>query len=368
MSAPPPSCLLAGTSIMSHLAHRLPNLACRHGRARGLLRWLYTSNPFYVLSADLVFVGLRMSLDTSGKTFETWALMLSLLGYTLLLATTACLLIRLGNVWDDVRTLLLLVVAMFLAISVTFDETLAGNPRLGKACSTSAGCCSPSPSARACSGGSGSGSRRCSGCPYYLILSPLLPLPGRPHPAPGRPGQPGAPVDALRLLAAGGARVPQPRSRRSGGDRATSPRTGARGGTRSTPGCSSGCWPRRSAGGRSTSASRSTSSACRAPSGGPTASSAPTSWCRSCSRWTSCSLEAGVVSRNRATQRAALVALPGLLVLALIGHRPDPVYPGLPGHCSWSGLGGSPLFLTLIAVAALYGFAAARRVPLALGG
>ena len=102
--------------------------------ARGLLRRLYTSNPFYVISADLVFVGLRMSLETSGTTFETWALMLGIAGYTLLLATTACVLIRLGNVWDDLRTVLLLVVMMFLALSVTFDETLTSNPRFGVAC------------------------------------------------------------------------------------------------------------------------------------------------------------------------------------------------------------------------------------------
>src|SRR5207249_807403 len=44
------------------------------------------------------------------------------------------LLIRLGNVWDDVRTVLLLVVVMFLALSVTFDETLTSNPRLGIRC------------------------------------------------------------------------------------------------------------------------------------------------------------------------------------------------------------------------------------------
>jgi hypothetical protein len=102
--------------------------------ARGLLRRLYTSNPFYVISADLVFVGLRMSLDTGGTTFETWALMLAIAGYTLLLATMACLLIRVGNVWDDARTILLLVVMMFLALSVTFDETLASKPQLGVAC------------------------------------------------------------------------------------------------------------------------------------------------------------------------------------------------------------------------------------------
>src|SRR5262249_19729663 len=96
-----------------------------------VLRWIYTNNPFYVLRADLVFVGLRLSFDTSGRTVQTGTLMLALLGYTLLLATTACLLIRLGKVWDYVRTILLLVVTMFLAMSVTFDETLARRPWLG---------------------------------------------------------------------------------------------------------------------------------------------------------------------------------------------------------------------------------------------
>jgi hypothetical protein len=55
-------------------------------------------------------------------------------GYTLLLAVTACLLVRFVGVWDDVRTVLLLVVLMFLATSVTFDEVLARSPGRGVAC------------------------------------------------------------------------------------------------------------------------------------------------------------------------------------------------------------------------------------------
>src|SRR5262245_53575988 len=105
----------------------------RRGRPGAIVFRLYTSNPFYVISADLVFVGLRMSFDTQDKAFGTWALMLGLAGYTLLLATTACLLIRYGKVWDDVRSILLLVVMMFLSMSVTFDDTLARNPAVGTA-------------------------------------------------------------------------------------------------------------------------------------------------------------------------------------------------------------------------------------------
>ena len=98
---------------------------------RDLVRFLYSSNPFYVISAGLVFWGLRSSFDTSGETFESNALMIGLVGYVLLLAVSACFLIRVGKVWDDVRSILLLVVLMCLAISVCFDDALATNPSVG---------------------------------------------------------------------------------------------------------------------------------------------------------------------------------------------------------------------------------------------
>lgn len=98
---------------------------------RDLVKWLYTNNPFYVLSAWLVFFGLRSSFDTTGDTFQTTALMIGLTVYTVLLAVSACFLVRIGKVWDDVRSMLVLVVLMLLAISVCFDDTLASNPSVG---------------------------------------------------------------------------------------------------------------------------------------------------------------------------------------------------------------------------------------------
>jgi hypothetical protein len=99
--------------------------------AKGLVRFLYTSNPFYILSADLVFVGLRMSFGPGGPAAHSWALTMSLAGYTLLLATTACVLIRVGRLWDDLRSLLVLVVMMFLAIAMSGDDTMAANSSKG---------------------------------------------------------------------------------------------------------------------------------------------------------------------------------------------------------------------------------------------
>ena len=100
-----------------------------------LVRRLSTDNPFYVLSALLVFVGLKTSFGAQASPEQTWALMFGLAGYTLLLAGPACYLVRVGQVWDDVRTVLLLVVLMFLATSVTMDEALSRDPSLGLRCS-----------------------------------------------------------------------------------------------------------------------------------------------------------------------------------------------------------------------------------------
>jgi hypothetical protein len=99
--------------------------------ARGLVRVLYTSNPFYAVSAVLVFAGLRMSFGHGGPAAESWALAGSLAAYTMLLAATACVLIRLGRLWDDLRTLLLLVVVMFLAIAMSCDDSIPAAPGRG---------------------------------------------------------------------------------------------------------------------------------------------------------------------------------------------------------------------------------------------
>jgi len=103
-------------------------------RARGMIRWVCTKNPFYVVSAGLFLLGLKISFGDARLATDTWAMMSGLAGYTLLLAATACLLVRLANVWDDVRTVLLLVVLMFLATSVTFDEVLVLTPQRGVIC------------------------------------------------------------------------------------------------------------------------------------------------------------------------------------------------------------------------------------------
>jgi hypothetical protein len=103
--------------------------------ARILARRISTSNPFYVISALLVLVGLRVSFGPeSGQPAQPAALAFGLVSYVVLLAVTAGLLARLGNVWEDVRTLLLLVVFFLLTVSTAFDGILASNWKRGAAC------------------------------------------------------------------------------------------------------------------------------------------------------------------------------------------------------------------------------------------
>jgi hypothetical protein len=102
--------------------------------ARRFFLRVCTDNPFYVLSAVLFLFGLRMSYGGEVEVVQTWLIMGGLAGYTMLLAITAALLVRFANVWDDVRTILLLTVLMFLAISLTFDEALFKYPVRGIVC------------------------------------------------------------------------------------------------------------------------------------------------------------------------------------------------------------------------------------------
>ena len=94
--------------------------------------------PVFVLEQPLLHPERRLGVCGSedlvrlGRAgFLLVALAIGLATYTLLLATTACFLIRVGRLWDDLRSLLLLIVMMFLAMAMCFDDTMAADPRRG---------------------------------------------------------------------------------------------------------------------------------------------------------------------------------------------------------------------------------------------
>lgn len=88
-----------------------------------LLQLLYNHNPFYLISAGLFVYGLKLfHKPFEVEYMEPWSLMGSFCGVTAVMALTALGIVRLGKVWEDARSLILVLLMMFLSISVSFDE------------------------------------------------------------------------------------------------------------------------------------------------------------------------------------------------------------------------------------------------------
>ena len=69
--------------------------------------WLWTHNPFYVISSLLMLYGVRASYrGIEIGEIDCWLMMGVLAAYTLLLAIVGVLIIRWGKVWDDARSIL----------------------------------------------------------------------------------------------------------------------------------------------------------------------------------------------------------------------------------------------------------------------
>ncbi len=345
--------------------------------ARNVLRWVYNNNPFYVMSACLVFLGVRASFDAQGRLEESGALMGALAAYTLLLAATAVAVVRLGRVWDDARTILLLVVLLFLAISVTFDETLAADLSLGSAFYLGGLLFSVLVS-EALLWGIGLRMRWLYRLPYYLILSLFFLYPVALAPWLDQPESPAlhwalfgfSTVAGLAFLTLLPAIRQGPKYLEKNG--------------------SPWRWPLYPwvlfgllgvvAAARSYSLSVSFHFV--TPSPVERVMLAQRSFSLEGSldfllgsriifglyfliplflAWGVLLLEMGLISGRKVTQRLALVLPLALVGLAFVGHRNDPVYQRFLGMFA-EGLGGTPAFLTLLAALVYYAYAALRGV------
>lgn len=102
-----------------------------HSLWRTVPRLLYIHNPFYLISALLVLVGLHQAFGEERSLAGGWLLMGLLCGYTSLLAVVGYIIVRFGRVWDDARMLLLIILLFFVALSVSFDKVLLDRPLHG---------------------------------------------------------------------------------------------------------------------------------------------------------------------------------------------------------------------------------------------
>jgi hypothetical protein len=96
------------------------------------LRFIYNHNPFYVISACLVLYGLHVSFNGSDANLDGWLLFKLLSGYAFLLVLSAILIVRVGAVWEDARTIVLLVLILLVALSSSFDRVCLDSVATGR--------------------------------------------------------------------------------------------------------------------------------------------------------------------------------------------------------------------------------------------
>ncbi len=88
-----------------------------------VVHWLWNHNPFYLVSSLLMLYGVRAGFGSVEiGAINCWLMMSFLEAYTFLLALVGVLIIRWGKVWDDARSILLLLLLMFFAVSVSADD------------------------------------------------------------------------------------------------------------------------------------------------------------------------------------------------------------------------------------------------------
>jgi hypothetical protein len=100
--------------------------------ARSLTSLIYTQNPFYLLSVAFVLHSTRLWYRQGAGPFDPWPLMALIGGYILLVATTGFVVVRFGKVWDDARSIFLILLLLFVELSLTFDGVVISQPATGR--------------------------------------------------------------------------------------------------------------------------------------------------------------------------------------------------------------------------------------------
>jgi len=111
----------------------LPSESNRSFGFRDLFKFLYNANPFYLISACLILYAQTIIFDTGNIWMETAIPLGIIAAYTVLLTATAVFIVRRGSVWDDARSILLIILALLMTLSVSIDGKTLDSPWIGAA-------------------------------------------------------------------------------------------------------------------------------------------------------------------------------------------------------------------------------------------
>ncbi|MGB6041691.1 MAG: hypothetical protein WBF93_00925 [Pirellulales bacterium] len=97
----------------------------------GFGKRLVAVNPSYLISACAVLYGLQISVAARDGLQVGWQLMSSIAGYSLLLTLACWVIVRWGQVWDDARSIFLILVFVQLALAISIDAITVKDPLWG---------------------------------------------------------------------------------------------------------------------------------------------------------------------------------------------------------------------------------------------
>lgn len=120
-----------GTMKSFQLSSMTPSALNPAVSPRGIWKFLYNSNPFYAVSAMLLLYA-QATAFTVGRPATDALIALGLFaGFSTLLGVTAVFIVRWGRVWNDARSILVIIMLLLLALSVGVDDLLFAGNRLG---------------------------------------------------------------------------------------------------------------------------------------------------------------------------------------------------------------------------------------------
>lgn len=93
----------------------------------GIMRFIYKSNPFYLISACLFLYAMTVFFHTDNIWIDNSVPLTLISAYSALLTGTAILIVRAGKVWDDARSLLFITLFLFIFLSVGMDYIILEN-------------------------------------------------------------------------------------------------------------------------------------------------------------------------------------------------------------------------------------------------
>lgn len=89
---------------------------------KSILRFIYSTNPFYLISSMLVLYAQTTLFKTDDLALNTLIPVGIMAGYVVLLTATAVFIVKAGKVWNDARSIMMCILALLMVLSVSMDS------------------------------------------------------------------------------------------------------------------------------------------------------------------------------------------------------------------------------------------------------